>query len=319
MEVKDVLNLVNADEFLDRLPQDPRWSIEPLVLEGGILMLHAREGVGKSSIAVQLSHSFITGDPWIGFDVPETGPVIYLNLDMAELEMGRLIRRGRDEGFKLNHDFYLPPLDEGFNVLNDEHYAVLEEYCRRIQPSLVVLDTADDGYRSQNPSNEVIREVLKRYRRAVSPALFLFLQHERKKSKPSWSGEEQDDPDAYLGFGAWSRVATCRLQLKQKDGSHHLIVRKSRVEKPGFKELKLAKTEHGFFELLAQSQQMLRIWPNNVPPNERIDLVDGIEHKSEVFRDIANRTGTKQATVRKQYNRAKQDGATFDWENLLEL
>lgn len=319
MDSDDVLQLVNADQFLNSLPDDPCWAIEPLAMEGGILMIHAREGVGKSSLATQLAHSFIVGEPWIGFDVPESGPVIYLNLDMAEHEMGRLIERGRAAGFELREDFYLPPLEEGFNILEDSHAQTLEDYCREIQPACVILDTADDGYWAHETTNQLIRHVLKRYRYAVSPGLFVFLHHDRKKSKPGFRGGDQDDEDAYLGRGAWSRVSTSRLHLKEQDNGLKLVIRKARIEEPGFKELDLNRTEHGFFELTSDHQQMLRLWPNNIPPGERAEVLSGIESLSDVFADIASRTGSQQDTVRKQFYRAEKKGARFEWRERLDL
>ena len=81
--------------------------------------------------------------------------------------------------------------------------------------------------------------------------------------------------------------------------------------------LRLTKNRHGFFEPQHDTQQMLLYWPECLPPEERERVLQEVTSQRDVFRDIAARTGTPFDTVKSQFLRGRQDGAVYDWLELL--
>src|SRR5690606_535980 len=77
------LDLVSADAFLTNRKEVPPWILRPFLVNGSTMMLYGRQGIGKSSLALQLAYSLTSGEPWMGFPVARSGPVIYLQLDMS--------------------------------------------------------------------------------------------------------------------------------------------------------------------------------------------------------------------------------------------
>lgn len=284
-------------------------------------MLWGRQGVGKSSLVAQMAHSFITGEPWLGFEIGETGPVVWLQFDMAVEETRRLIERAQDSGMDFQEQLYIVgPEDDGaeqvpaFNIYNEGHRAALKEAIRQIQPVAVILDTTDDGYETPRHLSvtEVARDVVKKYRSISEHAAFIFLRHERKK--PSF-GKQEDDPDAFSGPKDWEAVASSSLQIASKAGGYVLRVRKSRIDKAPFDELALVKDGFGFFQQKNDHVQMLQTWPGCLPVVERKAVVARISSKNDVFKDIAFRTGVPFETVKKAAQRAK--GVDFPWISLV--
>jgi LmbE family N-acetylglucosaminyl deacetylase len=321
------LRLITAEDFLASREENPPWIMRPFLMRGSSLMLYGRQGIGKSSLVIQLAYSFISGKPWLGFPIDETGPVIYLPFDMAVEETRRLIERAESEGMDFRGQLYIPvPEQNGgdqiapFDIYKQEKE--LEDLVRQIQPVAVILDTADDGYEAPKHKSvtEVAREVVKMYRRACGRAAFVFIRHQRKK--PAWKGEkeEEDDPDAFSGPKEWEAVASSSLQFLYTPKSapyYRLKVRKTRIDKSPVQEIGLSRTKQGFFEPLNVHVQLLSYWPGCVPPQERAELLARVQSMNDVFRDVAERTGSTFEAVKKAYQRACDQGVEFPWPGLL--
>lgn len=318
------LKLVTAEHLVESREEAPPWILKPFLMRGSSMMLYGRQGIGKSSLVAQLAHSFISGEPWLGFPIEETGPVVWLQFDMAVEEARRLIERAQDAGMDFQQQLYTPAPDEElgeqvptFNIYNPEHEQALLSVLRQVKPVAVILDTADDGYESPQHKSvvEVAREVVKKYRRAAGHAAFIFLRHERKRSSYQ-RDEDDDDPDAFSGPKEWEAVASSSLQLKAtREGGYVLRVRKSRLDRAPLSALRMDKDDYGFFLPKQGHAQMLQFWPACVPQQDREAVVAGAHSMNDVFRDVAERSGTNFEVVKKTYQRAR--GVDWAWSSLL--
>lgn len=316
------LNIMPAGEFLDELPETMPWIIEPLCLPGSSVMLYGRQKVGKSSAIVQLIHSLTTGVPWLGFPVRQTGQVLYLQIDMAKLELGRALRRAEASGMNVRSGLYIPRLEQtehrmNFNILNDADQAALARTCEELKPIAVIVDTINDAYtpeRTDGDINMLIRNVHRRFMEAIGDAALIFLNHKRKQSQ-QW--KQVDDEDGYLGGSAWAGVVATNLELMRDKETRDisLVLHDLRLDAYPATRIPLKKDENGFFLPQLSSQQMLMLWPDFIPEDELDALRPHIKSRNDVYRDIARRSGEQFETVKKQALRAK--GVHFKWHDLI--
>lgn len=317
------LDLVSADAFLTNRKEGPPWILRPFLLNGSTMMLYGRQGIGKSSLALQLAYSLTSGEPWMGFPVARSGPVIYLQLDMSVEESRMWLVRASNAGMDFGGRLFLPKPGDGawdfpdFNIFNAAHEARLAELVREVEPVAVILDTTDDGYRPTRALSltDEPRQVIRAYRRACAGAAFIFLRHERKTAPGKRGKLDEDDPDAFSGPKEWEGTATASLQLARlKDGTMRLRVRKSRADKAPASNLQVAPLAHGFFGVERSHAQVLWYWPESVPIAKRASEIAAVRSKADLFRVVAARTGVSPESVKMLYYRGRDNGVVFPWE-----
>jgi RecA-family ATPase len=306
------------------IPENPPWVLKPFLLEGSIMQLYGRQGLGKSSLMMQLSHSFITGDPWLGFEVQKTGPVLYIQLDMAMFEAHRINQRSISAGYfpaGVVEKFHVTDWEQGFDGGRPVHRTMLRRWCATNKPVAVIIDTINDAIGPHVSGNDDVRELLRKLQDAVFPEALILLNHERKKSKYEATQTEDkigDDDDAYLGFGAYEHKVAASLQLKRTEMGLQLMIRKVRLDKLGFSTLQLRKDDFGFFHQKHSSQQMLLQWPFCLPKVDQESVLASCTSFADVFRDIAERTNSTFEAVKQQYHREKARGVKHDWLDLFD-
>lgn len=319
------IRLIAAEDLLRSEAFDPEWVIYPLCMRGSSVMMYGRQGIGKSSATVQLAHSLITGEPWMGFKVERTGPVIYVQIDMAQQETRRLLERATEAGLDMGDQLYVTGPEEGeesvtFNILDPGDWTRLKEWCERVQPIAVIVDTIHDGYEYEGKNvdvNAMIRKIHRGFKSAIGGAVLVFLNHMRKQSKKGFEkGEESDDEDSFMGGQAWEGIVAASLHLvKKKDHSLALKLRKLRLDTWPGAEVPLVKDDFGFFHAKLNDAQMLAQWPDFLPLDEREAAIASVRTKTDVFSHIAKMTGSSLSAIRMRENRKK--GCVYPWVKYL--
>lgn len=320
-------DFITSDEFISLDDENVDWVIRPLCVRGSGVMIYGRQGVGKSSITTQLCNSFITGKSFLGFPVAQTGRVLYLQLDMNELETKKVLRRAHDAGMRMKGDLLIPNFGKygfnfRFNILRDEDLLKLSEWCDRFKPIAVVVDGIHDAYATDGyvgDVNALIRQVYRRFQDAINGAVLVFLNHNRKQGVQS-QREDFDDEDAFMGGQAWEGLVASSLHLKKhrkgdRRGHVSLVLRKTRLELWPESEITLDADEFGFFEYKMPYKQMLMQWPECIDEPERTEIVAKVKSKADVFRDIEARTGASYDTIRVYENAHKQ--FEYPWKGML--
>ena len=319
------LKFIPATEFLASPIAERRWVVEDVCYAGGSIMLYGRAKIGKTTLVAQLCHSLATGDPWLGFPIRTTGPVLYLQLDMNPAEMTDVLERAKASGFTVADSLFVPAFEENqfripFNILDSAQKEELRIACAAIKPVAVIVDTINDSYAAEanvGDVNRMIRHVLGEFREVLGDAVLVFLNHERKGSK-DFTGKKVDDEDGYLGGSAWAGVASAILQLdKNEKGEYRLRLRGGRNSSGERGELlKLVRDPRGFFVHPLDIKQALRQWPDFLPAAEQ-PAAAAMRTKSEVFRAIADRVGAKPEAVKMECYRQEKEGKAPAWVQRL--
>jgi len=313
-----MLRARSAKGILESASTEVSWIVEPLLAEGSIMQLYGRQGKGKSSLLVQLAHSLHTGEPWLGFQIHQPGPCLLLQLDMAEVEMELLLRRADDAGLSLD-SLWISDWSAGFSIRSNASRKRLREWCNKNEPRVVICDTIMDAVDGRVDGNEDVRRILRWFQQSVSPAAFIFVNHERKKSgymqmHEQRTGEEIDDEDAFTGFGAWEQVASTSIQLTGTSPAYQIRFRKTRIAKLGFTSLAVPKNPFGFFEPHLNHAQMLLQWPSFLSREERLAATGRCSSISKVYRDVAERSGSSFGAVKKMAQRIESRGGILPWK-----
>ncbi len=321
------MRFIRADKFLAE-KSSFAWVLPPFVAKGSSMMLYGRQGLGKTSLALQLVHALGTGGQWMGFPTMVKGPSLYLNLDMSEMEMRRAIERTREAGIDVGPHMVLIGPDEEeealeFDILNEAHAAQLRHACQDLKPVCVIVDAIADSFEPpQGPHdvNALGRSVLKAFRRAIGgEAILVYLNH-KKKGIANFRGQEVDDEDDYMGATIWASKPSASIQLKSgRDHVKSLVVRKTRIDAPGVREVILEDRGHGFYRPRANVELMLLQWPSSLEcympdPTSRADFVARCKDKSSIFKAVAEITGVSFDTVRQKYYRNVERGVAYEWD-----
>jgi hypothetical protein len=178
-------------------PSDPDWLIERRLTRQSLTFLGARPGVGKSWVAADLSHSLVTGRPWLGCEVPGPRRVLYLDAENGDALARRRLRqlgvRMEAVGDRLAYS------TEALSLPGRDSDRVLELAARHA-PDLVVLDTLA----SHAPSAETDSEAASLFLHDVWHGLrqlgcsLLVLHHLRKMMQ---GGRRDDSIDSFRGSG----------------------------------------------------------------------------------------------------------------------
>lgn len=323
----DERDFIPSDEFIALDDGEIDWVIRPLCVRGSGIMLYGRQGIGKSSIVTQLCHALISGKNFLGFPVAQTGPVLYLQCDMNELETKKVLRRAFDAGMKMDGKLLIPNFKKfgfnfRFNILRAEDQERLRDWCQEFQPIAVVVDGIHDAYHTDGfvgDVNALIREVYRGFQDAIGGAVLVFLNHNRKQGTQAQK-TEYDDEDGFMGGQAWEGLVASSLHLKkvnhgEQKGKISLKLRKTRLELWPEEEIVLKKADHGFFTHVIPWKQMLMQWPYCLDPEERESALSKVKTKSDIFRDIEARTDGKFDTIR-VYENAHPE-MDFAWRELL--
>lgn len=322
------LRFVSGRDFLDHEASFD-WVIPPFVAKGSSMMIYGRQGLGKSSIIMQLVDALGTGAPWLGFPVHSTGKTLYLSLDMAEAETKKMLERCGEAGLRTAEFILLPRPPEGeealeFDIFNEECASSLKELCSQEKPVCVVVDAIQDAFSTPigpHDVNALAREVLKAFRACIGDAVLVFLNHQRKAGAQRGGAESADDDnDSFMGGTAWEAKATASLRLWHgKDNRKRLKVKKCRLDKSPVDCLVLEDAGLGFYKAQLNVEQVLMLWPLCITDaTDRANAVASCKTQKAVFQYMSKLTGASEDTIKKMCQRARAKGVDFPWIAKLE-
>ena len=144
--------------FLDQRLRKPSWLVESIWSDHAHGVLAGEAKTYKSVIATDLAVSIASGTPFLNhFDIPYSGPVLYIQEENDEGEVQDRLRRisssrglirmptydEREDAlvFPANPEVPLYVYNNtGFELTNDEDMDWLAKECQELRPALIVLD-----------------------------------------------------------------------------------------------------------------------------------------------------------------------------------
>ncbi len=150
-------HLTRASDLLAAELQKPHPLLEPLLTSKSLALLHGPRGLGKTFVAIAIAHAVASGGSFLGWRAPTPRNVLYVDGEMAAIDMQQRLRMFGDPPAKL--DLLISDLlpgtmpDLGFGV--GQGWLLRAATAQGRRPDLIVLDNLSSltGYVSGNPDS----------------------------------------------------------------------------------------------------------------------------------------------------------------------
>ena len=229
-----------ANDYLG-LPRAPEtWLLRPLLPAGGAMLLYGDPKVGKSFAAIQLALT-LTGalaDNWLGFQLAQSGKVVYVQLDTPRSLWAERLETLKRAGLPIE-TLHLADRETlqawPFDILRDDHAAMLQEALARIEPIVVIIDTVRESHSGDEIDSTIMQHVVARLTAAIQPAAMILIAHSRKQTESGYSLIDDPRGSSYV---AGKMDAIARMTKK---GLHYT----GRAIEEG--HIKIDRDDHGFW------------------------------------------------------------------------
>ncbi len=131
------LEVVKGTHYLT-LPRKP-WLVGGVIREGSLVFLSAKEGTGKSFVALELAHCIALGKDFFGNEVTQ-GEVVYVAAERGESQRERMEALRDLKAYDIDAVRFIDHSFK-FNKSEDENYFYETMDRLDIKPKLVIVDT----------------------------------------------------------------------------------------------------------------------------------------------------------------------------------
>jgi RecA-family ATPase len=147
------------------------------------MLLFGDPKVGKSYAALQLACCLVSGQEWLGFQIPLPQQVAYVQLDTPRTlwadRVGKLAASGHC--IEKVHFADRETLDtHPFDILEPAHFKKLATDLAGIQPGVVIVDTLRESHSADENDSTEMQEAISHLDAALKPAAMILVSHARK-------------------------------------------------------------------------------------------------------------------------------------------
>lgn len=177
---------------IEEKPPDVQWLLEGILPAGGIGIIAAEGGMGKSTLMAQMGLTMAGGLPeFLGFKIPAAVRVLYLQTEGSRhLWNSRLWVAGSVLGLSAKAKeipFYTQPKDrEWYRDIRPMSNGVLAGLINSVKAQLVILDTQGFFHEADENSNTDVKlQLIEPLRNLAveTGAAFILVHHENKPGK----------------------------------------------------------------------------------------------------------------------------------------
>lgn len=159
------------------------------------MLLYGDPKIGKSYAALQLACSLASGKEWLGFQVPQEVPTVYIQLDTPRTLWADRVEQLAKSGHPIATVHFADRETLGtfpFDILKPEHFKLLAQSLQAINPGAVIIDTLREAHSGDENDSTEMQDVVAHLDAAVKPAAMIFVSHSRK-SNPDFGYDLMND------------------------------------------------------------------------------------------------------------------------------
>ena len=263
------LEIFSAGELAQHeFPDDP-FIVDPLMPQGGIVLLHGKRGIGKSQFALTLSHAIVNGLPLFNYFPTTASTVVFVQTDMtAKIQQLRLLKVYDRIG--LENLYYTFPVPCNVAEFRANHPIV--QAISSVEPKLIIWDTLRKIHRMKESSSETVQVVYENLRQYFPGVTHMMVHHDKKTFQDN---EGLDQEELFRGSGAWVDDADTSIQITQTG------TRKTRMKLWIHKCRTMSEGERPNLIVEMDSQTML-LYPHS--PNSSYDEIKKIRKEQPSMR-----------------------------------
>lgn len=208
--------LWSSRELADHEFPEPAYLVEPMIPQGGILLIHGKPGIGKTQLVLTLSHAINNGTLFMNRWPCRKGPTVVIQADMTgQIQQDRLLRIVNHVDIDDTHWVVEP--DGTVPLVNIESMTILQselvEAIQEIDPLLTVWDTLRKIHRLPENASESPIVVYDAARRVCPKTTHAFVHHDRKVSRDPDAPDTGDE--AFQGNQQWKGASDAQIQLEE--------------------------------------------------------------------------------------------------------
>lgn len=201
-EILPTLNSVTLSEFLEmNLP--PRENIlEPWCPKAGLIMIHAKRGIGKTYFALEITMAIAYGHSFLSFHAPKPARVLYIDGEMPantmKARLEQIKKRMPDKNF-IEPVFITPDLQEGImpDLSTSEGREALRPYTENADVIIVDnISTLCSGKENDAESWLPIQQWALRMRKQGRSVIFI--HHAGKNGSQRGTSKREDILDTVI-------------------------------------------------------------------------------------------------------------------------
>ena len=185
-DIEDILKpvdikIITWSEFKARTYEEPKWIVDGLVPEKGLVAIAGSPESCKSLFSNYLAAAVAQGNPL--FDLYNTRQVPVLLIDQENLEPW-LQKRLSDFVEQDDIPLYIYPKQEWvFNVDDEEVFDEVLKYIEKNDIGLVIIDTLRFIHNKDENSSTEMKPVFDRIRKLTEKTAVIFIHHHKKTDK----------------------------------------------------------------------------------------------------------------------------------------
>jgi hypothetical protein len=300
------LEAVRFNEIPD--PGRRRYLVDDLIPEGYPVLLHGDGGVAKSMLALSFGLALARGGRWLGRDLGEASPVLYLDFELDAPEQRRRVNRlARGEGLERVPDnlLYLSAL--GYPAR--EAFAAALEESRKHGVRLLILDSLGPALQGDA---EAARDVIGFYQKSMEPfraagVTVLVIDHQARLQ----AGEKYQSKSAF-GSVFKTNLARSVIQAEATERGENALTVRLRQKKHNFGSL-----AEPFEVRLTFTEEEVTLEPKaldaaDLAEEGTLNATDRVKMALELGpaypQEIAEATGIVEKTVKNTLSRLKKKG-----------
>lgn len=193
------------------------------------MLLFGDPKVGKSYAALQLACCLVSGQEWLGFQIPLPQQVAYVQLDTPRTlwadRVGKLAASGHC--IEKVHFADRETLDaHPFDILKPAHFKKLVNDLKDIGPGAVVMDTLRESHSADENDSTEMQVAIAALEAAIQPAAMILVAHARKSNPENGFSLMNDNRGSNYVVGrmdAIARFTKKSMQVSSRTMEEHSI------------------------------------------------------------------------------------------------
>ena len=291
------VKVLSVEEFLALELPKREMLMKPFFSKQGLGMLHAKRGVGKTHVALNIAYAIATGGRFLRWNAPEPRRVLYVDGEMPASMMQERLRSICREDTKNFFRYITPDLQDGpmpdlsIKEGRDSIEAVSQDVDLIVVDNLSALfrSGVENEAESWTPAQEWALD-LRRKGKSV-----LFIHHAGKGGMQRGTSKREDMLDFVIN-------------LKQPDGY--------RPEDGASFEINFEKSRHFYGEdaesfcaqLMLDEEDFQKWGYSDVPIDPEVEMIAKLKSQGMTIEQIVEKTGLTKSKVETRLKRGRKKG-----------
>ena len=291
------LNPVSLSDFLEEDIPERKMMMSPWLPEGGICMIYASRGIGKTYFALEIAVAVATGKPFHNWAVESRKRVLYIDGEMCQSDLQSRFKKTCGDNFVIDDDYFgiVTPERQQYgspDISNALWFKSLDETTA--QYDLIIVDNISTLCRGGNENDAESWSIVQEWAinlRSKGKAV-VFIHHAGKGGNQRGTSKREDVMDTVI---ALKRPEDYRTM----EGARFIV---------SFEKARhFSGSDAEPFEMKLVSNDSIHGWTVSNLPEDNYQKYQNLDKTGMKDKDVAEQLGLSKASISKYKCRALQE------------